>query len=402
MSNCLPGVKGRRGDQTTSSGLKTTIRVRKDRRCPICGRARWCLLARDGSYAICMREESSRPARGNVGGWVHRLADGGGASRSSAPAAARTGTSSTIAPLERRDRVYRRVLSLCRLGGQHRQDLLARGYSEKEIAECGYGSLPLQGRARLCREIMAADPLALDGVPGFYRRDGKGGDYWTLAGSPGLLIPCRAPDGRIRGVRIRPDDPGEGGKYRWLSSKDRPGGCGSGVHCHVARPPVVRDDRLWVVEGEIKADLSAARLAAVVVSIPGVDSWARVLFDVRDLLPPHGRVVVALDADWRVKLPVHQAAWNLTLALQALNFVTEFAQWNEKHKGLDDLMTAGLWPEVHHPQTVLPAPVWSQKMASRLLADVPPRPSPRPSLPEARRRLTAAFPRVTAVPAPCA
>jgi hypothetical protein len=345
-----------------------------------------------------MRTESSSPAKSKPGGWIHWLADGAGRDGPCAPAARRTAPSRPRAPLDRRDRVYRRLLSLCRLSGKHREDLLARGCSEEEIRQGGYGSLPLRGRARLCRQIAAGDALALEGVPGFCRRDGEGGDYWTLAGSPGLLIPCRAPDGRVRGLRIRPDDPGGEGKYRWLSSADRPGGTGSGAHCHVARPGVVRDERVWIVEGEIKANISAARLGAVVVSIPGVDSWARALPDVLDLLPAGGRVVVALDADWREKSPVHLAAWNLSLALQTLNYHTEVALWDVNHKGLDDLLTAGPTPELHHPQSALPAPVWSPKISSRLLADAPSRTAARPLLPAGRLGMRTSFRRGWAIP----
>jgi hypothetical protein len=347
-----------------------------------------------------MREPSARPAKGNAGGWIHRLADGAGEDR--VPAAARSAPGRPLASLERRNRVYRRLLSLCPLNSKHRQSLLTRGCSEEEIKQGRYGTLPLRGRAGFCREIAAVDALALDGVPGFHRRDGKGGDYWTLAGAPGLLIPCRAPDGHIRGVRIRPDDPGEEGKYRWLSSADRPGGTGSGVHCHIARPVTVRDNRVWIVEGEIKANISSARLGAVVISIPGVDSWARALPDALELLPADGHVVVALDADWRGKPPVHLAAWSLALALQTLHFCTEVALWNVTHKGLDDLLTAGQMPSLHKLEDALPAPVWSPKISSRLMADAPSRTAARPLLPAGRLGMSRSFRRRWDIPVRCA
>lgn len=48
-------------------------RVRKGRPCPICERHDWCLLAADGSAAICARRESSK--RCGEAGWLHRLRD---------------------------------------------------------------------------------------------------------------------------------------------------------------------------------------------------------------------------------------------------------------------------------------------------------------------------------------
>ncbi len=48
-------------------------RVSQRRRCPVCNHPDWCLLARDGSAAICPRVESDR--RVSDAGWLHRLTD---------------------------------------------------------------------------------------------------------------------------------------------------------------------------------------------------------------------------------------------------------------------------------------------------------------------------------------
>jgi hypothetical protein len=48
-------------------------RVRRDRRCPICDKLDWCLVAADGSAAICARAESAK--RCGEAGWLHRLRD---------------------------------------------------------------------------------------------------------------------------------------------------------------------------------------------------------------------------------------------------------------------------------------------------------------------------------------
>src|SRR5205807_9937153 len=127
---------------------------------------------------------------------------------------------------------YQTLLGACPLGVVHREALQARGFTLDEIRHRRYGTLRLQGRSSICKELDRRLPDMVDGVPGFYR-DERG---YRLAGSPGLLIPACGPDGGIRGLRIRPDDAGEGGKYRWLSSTGKPGGVGSGTHCHVARP----------------------------------------------------------------------------------------------------------------------------------------------------------------------
>jgi hypothetical protein len=48
-------------------------RVRKGKPCPICDKPDWCLIAADGSAAICARAESAKRCGG--AGWLHRLRD---------------------------------------------------------------------------------------------------------------------------------------------------------------------------------------------------------------------------------------------------------------------------------------------------------------------------------------
>jgi len=47
------------------------IRVSRRLVCPVCGRPDWCLLAMDGTVAICARVESAK--RCGEAGWLHRL-----------------------------------------------------------------------------------------------------------------------------------------------------------------------------------------------------------------------------------------------------------------------------------------------------------------------------------------
>lgn len=50
---------------------RTYIRVSRQCRCPICDHADWCVVSGDNEIAICMRVESSMPAK--HGGFIHRL-----------------------------------------------------------------------------------------------------------------------------------------------------------------------------------------------------------------------------------------------------------------------------------------------------------------------------------------
>jgi len=58
---------------TIPTGSGGWRRVSRDRRCPICGRPDWCLIAADGSAAICARTKSAK--RCGEAGWLHRLGD---------------------------------------------------------------------------------------------------------------------------------------------------------------------------------------------------------------------------------------------------------------------------------------------------------------------------------------
>jgi hypothetical protein len=50
-------------------------RVNKDKPCPICGKVDWCLVAPDGSAAICQRVEEGSLKKCGDAGWLHVLHD---------------------------------------------------------------------------------------------------------------------------------------------------------------------------------------------------------------------------------------------------------------------------------------------------------------------------------------
>lgn len=56
-------------------GERTWRRVTTRNRCPVCGKADYCMVAEDGSVANCMRVEGPRLGKNKLGGWLHRLAD---------------------------------------------------------------------------------------------------------------------------------------------------------------------------------------------------------------------------------------------------------------------------------------------------------------------------------------
>jgi len=53
-------------------GKDSMNRVSKASPCPVCGRPDWCLVAADGSVAICQRVADGAVKKTNAG-WLHRL-----------------------------------------------------------------------------------------------------------------------------------------------------------------------------------------------------------------------------------------------------------------------------------------------------------------------------------------
>lgn len=51
------------------------IRVTRSKRCPCCDKSDFCTISADGTKVHCMRVESEQPAKGTLGGWIHKLAD---------------------------------------------------------------------------------------------------------------------------------------------------------------------------------------------------------------------------------------------------------------------------------------------------------------------------------------
>lgn len=241
----------------------------------------------------------------------------------------------SIAPVEVLDRVYRLLLQHFPLSREHQEQLLRRGLPEEKHRL--YATLPAEGGRDAVRAVVeVVDP---SGVPGFCLGD-RG---WYLSGPAGLMIPVRNFEGRVWGVQIRVDDPGEGGKYRWLSSR-KGKGARAKARYHVAAAGDMR--RVWITEGPLKADIAAHFLEETVVAVPGVNTW--VSTGLVSALEMHGveNVIIAYDADARANAHVAKASLALGRELLQAGIKVRYAWWSPQWKGIDDLLNAGEYPEI--------------------------------------------------------
>ena len=304
-------------------------RVSRQYPCPICGKTDWC--AYNQKIAICMRIQSPYPTKN--GGWKHYLNG-----NYEVPPQTHTPTRNARSNDVTLHYVYKELLAILPLKESHRQHLLARGMTPQEIKAGMYRSLPTYGRSEIIDRLVARTKtdilgVPLGGVPGFGYKNGR----LIMTGPPGLIIPVISPNGLIVSLLIRPDRQKEGRKYVLLSSRWLEYGSSPGARLHLARPVKIKSDNvIWITEGPLKANISAYRLQARVLAVPGVSNWKSIL---SLALPP--KIIVAYDAaDYEKNYHVRHHARSLANSLIDRGHEVYAALW-QGAKGLDDALVEG-------------------------------------------------------------
>ncbi|HEY7155026.1 MAG TPA: DUF3854 domain-containing protein [Gemmataceae bacterium] len=321
-------------------------RVSRDHPCPICHKPDWCAVSADGQLARCQRVEQGAFKTGTDKNgetyYLHRLGDGPRpAVEVSCPP---SGIEAKRADADALHRVYDALLAALMLKQSHRDALRKRGLSDGEIDRRLYRSLPIQGRAKLARELgerFGAEVLL--SVPGFILKDKDGRKYITIAGSAGLLIPCRDLSGRTVALKARRDDAGEGPRYSYLSSA-KYGGPGPGSPVHVPLGVMAPCPCVRLTEGELKADVAYLKSGLATISAPGVGAWRTALDVAKDLGATTIRLAFDMDAAENAAVARHLTA--CVAGLVALGLAVEVERWPGTHKGIDDALAAGAAVEV--------------------------------------------------------
>lgn len=284
----------------------------------------------------------------------------------------------TFAPLENRklDKIYRRFLEKLQLQKNHVHYLRKEGWPNELILKSRVKSMPptnKEDRFGATRSRITAELIKefgpLEGVPGFY--EGSGGK-WTFTGGSGILIPLYDHEGNMYRLRLRLDHPEidesgkEKNKYKNFSSyfevEGTKGqimnsfrkGCRSGSHIGLYETPEKDDYTIcYITEGEKKSIYANYVLHNPIVSLPGVNSFNKVLetladdFTALDYLSAKGcrMIIVAYDADKYVNEAVLLYEKKLVELLTSRNFQIALAFWNPGFgKGLDDILSIDVRP----------------------------------------------------------
>jgi hypothetical protein len=333
------------------------VEVTKKDPCKICGAAKQCQVSEDGAVARCYRKadgayESKSGADGRAY-HLHRLREDysyEGNGRSSEPRQPRDPKPDKGIPLaapEVRHEVYTALLGKCWLHEPNRVNLRKRGLTDDQMERSQYKTLVQKTHAELAEKMEANfSRETLLSVPGFFVND-RG--TLTIACMPGLLIPVRGSDGRIGGLKSRPDKKMSGGaKYFWVSSKTH-GGPSPGAQIHVPLGSPEKADVWRITEGELKADVAWAKSGIPTLSAPGATIWRPIL----PILEAAGcrTVRLAFDADAWTNPDVAKALAACYAKLIADGYEVELERWpatfEEKDtKGIDDALVAGVPIEV--------------------------------------------------------
>ena len=240
-----------------------------------------------------------------------------------------------VAPIENRDAAYRAFLSGLSLKQEHFDNLLARGLSANDIAQHGYKSVPTEGCLDLMKDLKNQG-IDLNGVPGFYVDEY--GKRRPVKLDSGFFIPVVDLQGRIQGLQIRFDNPGNGPRYKWFSSSGRDSGTGAKTFTHFVGYP---EDIVLLTEGPLKANIINRFLDRPVLAVPGVNATKFLIPMVQELKAMKiKKIATCFDMDFLTNDNVKRAYSNLLRMLRQQHITVVPKTWNQDYKGFDDYLLA--------------------------------------------------------------
>ena len=272
--------------------------------------------------------------------------------------------------------IYTSFLRKLTLYDRHSVHLHQDGWSNDLIHRSFIRSIPFCKNQKYLntKRVEITDALiqefgSVRGVPGFFKQtDGT----WSFAArTSGMFIPIYDYKGRIYRLRIRLDYPErdengkEKNKYNNFSSlyekKSKEGvlynsfqeGCSAGNHIGFYCKPDDDFTVCYITEGEKKALRANDELHCPVISIPGVNSFRKILEPLEDgmhaldYLKAMGCkiVIIAYDADKTINEAVLFYEGRLIHLVHEYGLQVAVANWNLGFgKGFDDILKVGVRP----------------------------------------------------------
>lgn len=245
------------------------------------------------------------------------------------------------ATLEVRHNTYSNLLSLLNLTKENKNNLITRGLTERQIIECGFKSTPSMKQIPDLIEKLQVKGCTLQGVPGFYQKNG----IWKMNFHPccaGIFIPICTADGKIQGFQIRKNKLQNftDSKYIWWSSSNYDTGTSSGSPIHVAGQ--FDRDTVYITEGGLKGTIAHYLFYnKCFISLAGVNQIKQLPY-LLPILKKHKvkRIIETFDMDKFQNDKVMRATVIVSLFLQKNGFQIIHLAWDKNYKGIDDYACA--------------------------------------------------------------
>lgn len=335
-------------------------RVSKKRRCSICGKPDWCSFTRNESISFCARSTllADRISSQGWGVYYHFVTDYFRSKKSELRTNRKHPRQIPAQNLELRDRVYSKLIEISPAASNSKIIYGKGGLAERGISDIsGYGSLPKNAFDRemltafLVKElgVELTDPDLLLGVPGFWK-DVRGKiRLWSERDISDdlMLIPFIGGDGKVQACQIRfmRHIPNKSGHYVWLSSANKPNGCGAVSPLHHANPKSLSNKPVLVTEGALKAATTQSFLPErYVIGNSGVTSSHREIVETARCK----QLEIAFDSDSFTNPHVAGALAGL-ICLRYDDQKTfgyddevKIITWDKTFKGVDEALLAGV------------------------------------------------------------
>lgn len=238
--------------------------------------------------------------------------------------------------IQERDRQYRLMLAQLTLNDADRVDLERRGFTPEEIEACQFKSVTQWQHL--------PEGLLSTALPGVL----PGG---TLNTQPGYLNPVPDADGLIIAFQLRLAEPGDEGRYRWLTSKTKTNQAGARAHVEEELPlafhnPIIKEG--WAIEPEIglcegtgtKPFLAANRLRRRMIGAAGgnfASSPKALEAALRSKVHDSGKVIFYPDAGAVSNIQLLKTYQRTFELIEALGYRLVIGWWGQVEKPAGDI-----------------------------------------------------------------